>query len=132
MLLKIIYKTLLKKHEKLTSITKYKLIWLKNTQEQSMLANLWNSNFRFLNLNKMSNLQNIFAHNMPQINWHSETSIIFLFMLTSEQNICPGNTNTSLSLNCLTKFDHFMWSDLKGLISLVYLEILYKELLRSQ
>lgn len=80
-----------------------------------MLAKLWNSNFRSLNLNKM------FSRNMPQINWYSETFITFLFMLTSGQNTCPGNTNTSLSLNCLTKFYLFMWSGLKGLSSLASL-----------
>ena len=88
-----------------------------------MLGKLWTLKLKCLN----KSLQNIFAHSMSQINWYSETTVIFTCMVT----LPSGNTNTSLSINTSTVFDnHFTW--VSWLISLIPLEILYEELPRSQ
>ena len=62
-----------------------------------MLGKLWTLKLKCLN----KSLQNIFAHSMSQINWYSETSVIFTCMVT----LSYGNTNTSyqsILLLCLT------------------------------
>ena len=71
-----------KNTKKLSFITEFKIEFL-----------LPFTNFRKV-LGKMP--ENIFAHSMSQINWYSETSSIFPFMVMFRQNPCPGNTNTSL------------------------------------
>lgn len=45
---------------------------------------------------------------MSQINCYPETPIIFPFIVSFGQNTCPGNTNTYLSINCLTLFDRVL------------------------
>ena len=50
----------------------------------------------------------IFATCMLQIDWYSETFIIFPIMIRFEQNTCLDNINTSLSINCLNFVDYFM------------------------
>ena len=64
-----------------------------------MSASLGTSNLRTLNLKcQNKSLQNIFTNIMSQINWYSEKSID------------TNSMNTVLSINCLTVFDHFMYS----------------------
>ena len=50
----------------------------------------------------------IFATCMLQIDWYSETFIIFPIMIRFGQNTCLDNINTSLSINCLNFVDYFM------------------------